>query len=126
MPLIFTKIKKIMQQVILLVDYNNLPDTLGLYNNLMEHKMYYNEKTKRPYSGSNIDILEATGLKGGFLTFRQAVELGYKIPAKTKAIAKLIRPIEEFREQSDGSKKVEMSGRKFPVFHTSQLIKEGA
>ena len=88
--------------------------------------MYYNEKTKKPYSGSNIDILEATGLKGGFLTFRQAVELGYKIPAKTKAIAKLIRPIEEFREQSDGSKKVEMSGRKFPVFHTSQLIKEGA
>jgi len=88
--------------------------------------MYYNEKTKRPYSGKNIEILEATGLKGGFMTFRQAIELGYKIPAKTKAVAKIIRPMEEFVEQADGSSKVEMSGRKFPVFHKSQLIHKGA
>ena len=45
--------------------------------------MYYNEKTKRPYSGKNIEILEATGLKAGFMTFRQAIELGYKIPKGT-------------------------------------------
>ena len=55
--------------------------------------MYYNHKTKRPYSGKNIEILEATGLKGGFMTFRQAIELGFKVPAGTKAIAKIIRPI---------------------------------
>ena len=83
--------------------------------------MYYNHKTKRPYSGKNIEILEATGLKGGFMTFRQAIELGFKVPKGTKAIAKIIRPMEEFKEQSDGSSKVEMSGRKFPVFHVSQL-----
>jgi len=88
--------------------------------------MYYNEKTKRPYSGKNIEILEATGLKGGFMTFRQAVELGYKIPKGTKAIAKIIRPMEEFKEQADGSSKVEMSGRKFPVFHKSQLEQQSA
>ena len=83
--------------------------------------MYYNHKTKRPYSGKNIEILEATGLKGGFMTFRQAIELGFKVPAGTKCVAKLIRPMEEFKEQADGSSKVEMSGRKFPVFHISQL-----
>ena len=88
--------------------------------------MYYNEKTKRPYSGKNIEILEATGLKGGFMTFRQAIELGYKIPKGTKAIAKIIRPMEEFKEQADGSSKVEMSGRKFSVFHKSQLQEQSA
>lgn len=88
--------------------------------------MYYNEKTKRPYSGKNIEILEATGLKGGFMTFRQAIELGYKIPKGTKAIAKIIRPMEQFVEQADGSSKVEMSGRKFPVFHKSQLELQSA
>ena len=88
--------------------------------------MHYNEKTKRPYSGKNIEILEATGLKGGFMTFRQAIELGYKIPKGTKAIAKIIRPMEEFVEQADGSSKVEMSGRKFPVFHKSQLELQSA
>jgi antirestriction protein ArdC len=88
--------------------------------------MYYNEKTKRPYSGKNIEILEATGLKGGFMTFRQAIELGYKIPKGTKAIAKIIRPMEEFKEQADGSSKVQMSGRLFPVFHKSQLQEQSA
>lgn len=88
--------------------------------------MYYNEKTKRPYSGKNIEILEATGLKGGFMTFRQAIELGYKIPKGTKAIAKIIRPMEEFKEQADGTSKVEMSGRKFSVFHKSQLEQQSA
>ena len=88
--------------------------------------MYYNEKTKRPYSGKNIEILEATGLKGGFMTFRQAIELGYKIPKGTKAIAKIIRPMEEFKEQLDGSSKVQMSGRLFPVFHKSQLQEQSA
>ena len=88
--------------------------------------MYYNEKTKRPYSGKNIEILEATGLKGGFMTFRQAIELGYKIPKGTKAIAKIIRPMEQFVEQAVGSSKVEMSGRKFPVFHKSQLELQSA
>lgn len=88
--------------------------------------MYYNEKTKRPYQGKNIEILEATGLKGGFMTFNQAIDLGYKIPKHTKAIAKLIRPVEEFKKQADGSEKVEMSGRKFSVFHKSQLEKVGA
>ncbi len=83
--------------------------------------MYYNEETKRPYSGKNIEILESTGFKGGFMTFRQAIKLGYKVPKGTKAVAKIIRPMEEFKEQSDGSSKVEMSGRKFPVFHKSQL-----
>jgi len=88
--------------------------------------MYYNEKTKRPYSGKNIEILEATGLKGGFLTFRQAIDLGYKVPKGTKAIAKIIRPMEEFKEQADGSSKVQMSGRLFPVFHKSQLQEQSA
>ena len=88
--------------------------------------MYYNEKTKRTNSGKNIEILEATGLKGGFMTFRQAVELGYKIPKGTKASAKIIRPMEEFKEQADGSSKVQMSGRKFPVFHKSQLQEQSA
>ena len=88
--------------------------------------MFYNEKTKKPYSGKNIEILEATGLKGGFMTFNQAVELGYKIPKGTKAIAKIIRPMEEFKEQPDGSSKVHMSGRKFPVFHKSQLEQNSA
>ena len=43
------------------------------------------------------------------------------VPIAWKAIAKIIRPMEEFVEQAHGSSKVEMSGRKFPVFHKSQL-----
>ena len=88
--------------------------------------MYYNEKTKKPYQGKNIEILEATGLKGGFMTFNQARDLGYKVPKGVKCIAKLIRPMEEFKVQADGSSKVEMSGRKFPVWHKSQVEKVGA
>jgi len=60
------------------------------------------------------------------MTFRQAIELGYKIPKGTKAIAKIIRPMEEFKEQADGSSKVQMSGRLFPVFHKSQLQEQSA
>ena len=88
--------------------------------------MYYNEKTKKPYTGSNIDILEATGLKGGFLTFKQAIELGYKVPKGTKSVAKIIRPMNEWHEKADGSTEVRTSGRKFPIFHVSQLQQESA
>jgi antirestriction protein ArdC len=88
--------------------------------------MYYNELTKKPYSGKNIEILEATGLKGGFLTFNQAMKLGYKIPKGTKTIAKLIRPMLEEVEVNKGKWEVKQSGRLFPVFHKSQLEEKGA
>ena len=48
--------------------------------------MYYNEKTKKEYAGKNVEILQATGLTGGFVTFRQAIEIGYVVPKGTKAL----------------------------------------
>ena len=73
-----------------------------------------------------VEILEATGLKGGFLTFNQAMKLGYKIPKGTKTIAKLIRPMLEEVEVNKGKWEVKQSGRLFPVFHKSQLEEKGA
>jgi len=34
--------------------------------------------------------------------------------------------MQEYKELADGSSKVEMSGRKFPVFHKSQLEQQSA
>tara|TARA_R110000803_G_scaffold125005_1_gene192709 strand:- start:4535 stop:4804 length:270 start_codon:yes stop_codon:yes gene_type:complete len=87
--------------------------------------MFYNEKTKKPYQGSNIETLMATGLSGGFLTFCQARDLGYKIPKGTKIVAKLIQPIgEKLIEKSNGKLESKKSARRFNVFHVSQLVKE--
>jgi len=87
--------------------------------------MYYNEKTKKPYQGSNIETLEATGLSGGFLTFCQARDLGYKIPKGTKIVAKLIQPMgDKLVEKPNGELETKKSARRFNVFHVSQLKKE--
>tara|TARA_R100001163_G_C4906340_1_gene92629 strand:+ start:45 stop:320 length:276 start_codon:yes stop_codon:yes gene_type:complete len=87
----------------------------------MEIKMFYNEYTKKPYTGKNVEILASTGLKGGFMTFKQALSLGYSIPKGTKTVAKLIRPMMETVEDKNGKEEVMRSGRTFHVFHTSQL-----
>jgi len=38
--------------------------------------MYYNEYTKKEYSGKKVEILQSTGLTGGFVTSHPAVKLG--------------------------------------------------
>jgi len=87
--------------------------------------MYYNEKTKNLYQGSNIETLKATGLTGGFLTFCQARDLGYTIPKGTKIVAKLIQPIgDKLVEKPNGELETKKSARRFNVFHVSQLKKE--
>tara|TARA_X000001382_G_scaffold130890_1_gene127633 strand:+ start:6723 stop:6989 length:267 start_codon:yes stop_codon:yes gene_type:complete len=88
--------------------------------------MYYNALTQKHYEGKNIEILKATGLTGGFMTFNQAVKLGYKIPKGTKAIAKLNKPHWRLVETANGKLEEKLSASKFSVFHSSQLIEEGA
>ena len=78
--------------------------------------MYYNYFTKNEYKGKNIEILEATGKTGGFCTFNQAITNGY-------SIAKLIRPMVDLVELPNGKIDHKQSGRKFSVFHISQLVK---
>lgn len=85
--------------------------------------MYYNELTKKPYTGKNVDILASTGLKGGFMTFKQALQLGYSIPKGTKTVARLIKPMMETVEDKKGKEQIMRSGRPFYVFHVSQLEK---
>ena len=93
-------------------------------NNLTKGaNMYYNYFTKNEYQGKNIEILEATGKTGGFCTFNQAVKNGYSVPKGTKAIAKLIRPMIDLVELPNGKIDHKQSGRKFSVFHISQLVK---
>ena len=92
-------------------------------NNNTEVKMYYNEYTKKEYQGKNIEILEATGRTGGFCTFNQAMKMGYQVPKGTKAIAKLIKPHPEVVILPNGKIDEKISGRKFSVFHISQLVK---
>ena len=84
--------------------------------------MYKNAYTGKHYEGKNVDILKATGLTGGFLTFNQAYKLGYKIPKGTKAIAKLNKPFWDMVETHNGKLEEKFSARKFCVFHTSQLV----
>jgi len=86
--------------------------------------MFYNEKTKKPYQGSNIETLMATGLSGGFLTFCQARDLGYTIPKGTKIVAKLIQPMPDKVVERNGKLQEKKSARRFNVFHVSQLVKE--
>ena len=86
--------------------------------------MFYNEKTKIPYQGTNIETLEATGLTGGFLTFCQARDLGYTIPKGTKIVAKLIQPMPNKIVERNGKLQEKKSARRFNVFHLSQLVKE--
>jgi antirestriction protein ArdC len=88
--------------------------------------MYYNEKTKKEYAGKNVEILQATGLTGGFVTFRQAIEIGYVVPKGTKAVAKLNKPLWETVTLPNGKIDEKFSARKFSVFHVSQLTKEDA
>ena len=85
--------------------------------------MYYNEYTKKPYTGKNVEILASTGFKGGFMTFKQALSLGYSIPKGTKTVARLIKPMMETVEDKNGKEEDMRSGRPFHVFHTSQLEK---
>ena len=92
-------------------------------NNNTEAIMYYNEKTGNEYHGKNLEILEATGKTGGFCTFRQAVDLGYSVPKGTKAIAKIIAPIPTTDTLANGKIVEKMAGRRFSVFHISQLVK---
>ena len=86
--------------------------------------MFYNEKTKKPYQGSNIETLMATGLSGGFLTFCQVRDLGYTIPKGTKIVAKLIQPMPDKVVERNGKLQEKKSARRFNVFHVSQLVKE--
>jgi len=73
-----------------------------------------------------IEILEGTKLEGGFLTFLQARKLGGTIPKGTKSVAKLIKPMLELKEIKKGQLEEKMSGRKYSVFHISQVeFKEG-
>jgi len=88
--------------------------------------MYYNEYTKKEYAGKNVEILQATGLTGGFVTFNQAVKLGYIVPKGTKAVAKLNKPLWDTVELANGKMEERFSARKFSVFHTSQLTQESA
>ena len=83
--------------------------------------MFYNEYTKKHYQGKNIEILQKTGLTGGFLTFNQAFKMGGIIPKGTKAVAKLIKPVIDIQELKNGKLQEKLSGRKFPVFHISQV-----
>ena len=93
-------------------------------NNLTKGaNMYYNYFTKNEYQGKNIEILQATGKTGGFCTFNQAVTNGYSVPKGTKAIAKLIRPMVDLVTLPNGKFEEKQSGRKFSVFHISQLVK---
>jgi len=82
---------------------------------------YYNEYTKKYYQGKNIEILQATGLEGGFLTFNQARLMGGTIPKGTKAVAKLIKPMFDLVETKGGKLEEKLTGRKFSVFHVSQV-----
>lgn len=82
---------------------------------------YYNEYTKKYYQGKNIEILQATGLVGGFLTFNQARLMGGAIPKGTKAVAKLIKPMFDLVETKGGKLEERLTGRKFSVFHVSQV-----
>lgn len=88
--------------------------------------MFYNLYTEKDYQGKNIEILKATGLTGGFLTFNQAIKLGFKIPKGTKAIAKLNKPHWKLEKLANGKLEEKLSASKFPVFHESQLTQEGA
>ena len=92
-------------------------------NKPQEVDMYYNYFTGNEYQGKNIEILEATGRTGGFCTFNQAITNGYSVPKGTKAIAKLIRPMIDLVEKPNGKLEEKQSGRKFSVFHISQLVK---
>lgn len=83
--------------------------------------MFYNELTKKYYQGKNVEILQATGFTGGFLTFNQANKLGGVIPKGTKAVAKLIKPMFDLVELKNGKLEERLSGRKFSVFHISQV-----
>lgn len=85
------------------------------------NKMFYNEYTKKPYQGKNVETLEKTGMTGGFLTFNQAVKMGGIVPKGTKAVAKLTKPLIDLREGINGKLEEKISGRKFSVFHISQI-----
>ncbi len=83
--------------------------------------MFYNEYTKKAYQGKNIEILKETGFTGGFLTFNQAFKLGGIIEKGTKCVAKLIKPHPEVKELPSGKLQEIVSGRKYPIFHISQV-----
>lgn len=90
-------------------------------NKTGENQMFYNEYTKKDYQGKNVEILKATGLTGGFLTYNQARNMGGVIPKGTKAVAKLTKPLIDLVETKNGLLEEKLSGRKFSVFHVSQV-----
>ena len=88
--------------------------------------MFFNLYTKKNYEGKNVEILQATGLTGGFCTLNQASKLGLRVPKGTKAVAKLNKPYWDVVEVGNGKLEERFSARKFSVFHKSQLIEEDA
>ena len=94
--------------------------------NKEELKMFFNLYTKKNYEGKNVEILQATGLTGGFCTLNQANKLGLRVPKGTKAVAKLNKPHWDVVELANGKMEERFSARKFSVFHKSQLIEEDA
>lgn len=81
--------------------------------------MFYNYFTNEEYSGKNIELLQATGLTGGFLTFNQARKLGAKVRKGSKCVARLVRHVSDQPNLRTG--KLETSFRSYPVFHISQV-----
>ena len=77
--------------------------------------MYYNLYTNKQFTGKNLDILESTGLEGGFCTFNQARKMGAQVIKGSKAVAKLSRMVQDGKETEF---------RSYPVFHESQIQKK--
>ena len=73
---------------------------------------HYNLYTKKPFSGKNLEKLEATNLEGGFRTFNQARKLGAKVIKGSKAVCKLSRIVTQGKEDEF---------RSYSVFHQSQI-----
>lgn len=81
--------------------------------------MYYNFYTNEEYTGKNVELLEATGLTGAFMTFNQARKLKGQVRKGSKCVAKLVRYVSD--QPNLKTKKLETSFRSYPVFHISQI-----
>jgi antirestriction protein ArdC len=81
--------------------------------------MYYNFYTNKEYTGKNLDLLEATGLTGAFLTFNQARKLKGQVRKGSKCVARLTRFID--KKLSQKTDQLENGFCSYPVFHISQI-----
>ena len=88
----------------------------GVAFEIPQEKVFINYVTKKSYTGDNVKLLKKSGFDGEFITFRQCVSIGGKVPKGTKSVASLLKYLPQ--NELDTKKPVV---KRFAVFHVSQV-----